>query len=80
MGDGYAHVANTKLPLGMTPDGPDAAPVLYFRVDDVERYAGKVTELGGTVIERATYASGVNASCADDQGNHFQLWSPARGY
>ena len=49
-GDEYAHVANTKLPLGLTPGRADEAPVLYFRVDDVAAYAARVRELGGEVI------------------------------
>ena len=80
MGEGYGHVANTRFPIGMTPDGPDASPTLYFRVDDIEPFAARVTELGGSVLERNTYPSGGNAVCVDDQGNHFQLHQPAPGY
>ena len=80
MGDGYAHVDNTKLPMGFTPDGVDKAPSLYFRVDDVERYVVEVERLGGTVLSRNTYESGANAACVDDQGREFELWQPAPGY
>jgi uncharacterized glyoxalase superfamily protein PhnB len=76
----YAHIGNTRLPIGFTPDGVDAAPVLYFRVDDIDRYAGRVVELGGRVVSRATYDSGPNAVCRDDQGREFQLWQAAPGY
>jgi uncharacterized glyoxalase superfamily protein PhnB len=76
----YAHVNNTQLPLGFTPDGVDSPPVLYFRVDDAEVYADRVRELGGTVISEATYESGGNVVCRDDQGREFQLWQPAPGY
>lgn len=79
-GDQYAHVANTRLPLGFTPDGSQAAPILYFRVDDVDAAAGRVVELGGEVVSRAEYPSGRNAVCHDDQGRQFQLWQPAPGY
>jgi uncharacterized glyoxalase superfamily protein PhnB len=79
-GEEYAHVANTKLPMGLTP-GPVAEPaVLYFRVDDVGRYAARVRELGGEVVSETTYDSGPNAVCRDDQGREFQLWQPAPGY
>jgi uncharacterized glyoxalase superfamily protein PhnB len=79
-GADYAHVSNTRLPLGLTPDGVDTEPVLYFRVDDVERYAARVVELGGEVVSRQTYDSGPNAVCHDDQGRVCQLWQPAPGY
>ncbi len=76
----YAHVRNTRVPLGFTPDGVDTPPVLYFRVDDVDRYAGRVVELGGAVVSRDTYESGPNAVCRDDQGREFHLWQAAPGY
>jgi uncharacterized glyoxalase superfamily protein PhnB len=79
-GAGYAHIGNTRLPIGFTPDGVDSPPVLYFRVDDVDRYATRVVELGGRVVSRAAYESGPNAVCRDDQGREFQLWQAAPGY
>jgi len=80
VGAEYAHVANTQLPLGFTPDGVDSPPVLYFRVDDAEAYATRVRELGGTVVSEATYDSGGNVVCRDNQGREFHLWQPAPGY
>jgi uncharacterized glyoxalase superfamily protein PhnB len=80
VGAEYAHVANTQLPLGFTPDGVDSPPVLYFRVEDAEAYAARVRELGGTVVSEATYDSGGNVVCRDDQGREFHLWQPAPGY
>ncbi|MGH9133661.1 MAG: VOC family protein [Ilumatobacteraceae bacterium] len=79
-GGDYAHVHNTDLPLGFTPDGIDTAPVLYFRVDDAAAYATRVRELGGTVVSETTYESGGSIVCRDDQGREFQLWQPAPGY
>jgi PhnB protein len=76
----YAHVANTQLPLGFTPDGVDTAPVLYFRVTDAAAYAARVRDLGGTIVSEATYDSGGSVVCRDDQGREFQLWEPAPGY
>ncbi len=76
----YAHVNNTQLPLGFTPEGVDSPPVLYFRVADAETYAAKVRQLGGTVVSEATYDSGGSIVCRDDQGREFQLWQPAPGY
>lgn len=79
-GDEYAHVNNTKLPLGFTPGAVDEAPMLYFRVDDISAYAARVRDLGGEVVSETTYDSGPNAVCLDDQGRRFQLWQPAPGY
>ena len=79
-GEGYAHIGNTKLPMGLTPGPVDEAPVLYFRVDDVGAYAARVRELGGRSSARRRYDSGPNAVCRDDQGREFQLWQPAPGY
>jgi uncharacterized glyoxalase superfamily protein PhnB len=76
----YAHVNNTKLPLGFTPGPADEPPVLYFRVDDIAAYEARVAELGGTVLSETTYDSGPNAVCVDDQGRRFELWQPAPGY
>ena len=80
MGDEYAHVNNTKLPLGFTPAGVDSAPVLYFRVDDAAAYAQRTVELGGVVVSEEGYASGGDVVCRDDQGREFHLWQPAPGY
>ncbi len=80
LGDQYAHIDNTKLPMGLTPGTPDESAVIYFRVDDVARYTARVGELGGVVVSETTYESGPNAVCRDDQGREFQLWQPAPGY
>ncbi|MFN8052212.1 MAG: VOC family protein [Acidimicrobiales bacterium] len=79
-GDGYAHIANTRLPMGFTPDGSETAPVLYFRVPDAAASARRVVELGGTVVGEASYESGGDVVCRDDQGREFHLWQPAPGY
>ena len=79
-GADYAHVANTTLPMGLTPGPVDESPVLYFRVADIAATTARVRELGGTVVSEATYPSGPNAVCRDDQGREFQLWTPAPGY
>jgi uncharacterized glyoxalase superfamily protein PhnB len=79
-GQEYAHVANTELPLGLTPGAPDEPPVLYFKVDDVHAYTARVVELGGEVVSEAVFESGPNATCRDDQGRRFDLWQPAPGY
>lgn len=80
--DGGGHVANTRLPMGfLQSDDTDGSPVtLYVRVDDIEPFAAKVEELGGTVLKRTSYPSGGNAECVDDQGFRFDLFQPAPGY
>ena len=79
-GDEYAHVANTRLPLGLTPGPAGDAPVLYFRVDDAAAYTARVAELGGEVLSATVYESGPDVTCRDDQGRQFHLWQPAPGY
>jgi uncharacterized glyoxalase superfamily protein PhnB len=79
-GDEYAHIGNTKLPMGFRPGSIDEGADVYFRVDDIARYASRVRELGGEVVSETTYDSGPNAVCRDDQGRPFQLWQPAPGY
>jgi uncharacterized glyoxalase superfamily protein PhnB len=79
-GDQYAHIANTKLPMGMTPDGVDQPAHVYFRVVDADAMAAHVVELGGQVVERSDSASGGSIECIDDQGRRFTLWQPAPGY
>lgn len=80
MGEGYAHIANTELPLGFAPGAATDAPELYFRVVELAPYVERVRELGGRVEAERTYASGLSADCRDDQGRRFQLWQPAPGY
>ena len=53
---------------------------LYFRVDDIETAAARVTELGGQVLSINQYESGGNAECVDDQGLRFDLFRPRPGY
>ncbi len=87
-GAGGGHVANTRFPLGIAPPADDAAErlagpastTIYFRVDDLDTYATRVTELGGQVLDRHQYPSGGDVECVDDQGYRFDLWKPAPGY
>ena len=76
---GY-HVANISPPGGIDATKPEPGVTIYYRVDDVAAAAARVRELGGQVLTEATYESGANASCLDDQGVPFQLWQPAPGY
>lgn len=80
LGDDYQHVANTTLPLGFAPGSADAPAVLYYRVTDADAVAARLGDLGGQVVERALYDSGLSIECRDDQGRTFHLWQPAPGY
>jgi uncharacterized glyoxalase superfamily protein PhnB len=79
-GEGYGHVGNTRFPMGFAPPSEGGPVRVYFRVDDIERYAARVVELGGEVLSRTEYQSGGNAECIDDQGLRFDLFRPAPGY
>ena len=75
------HVANTRLPLGLSAGGAsDVSGMAYFRTDDIETLLQRLADLGGAVIERGHPPSGMNAKCRDDQGTVFSLWQPAPGF
>ena len=38
------HVANTKFPLGLSANGPAELPNVYFRVDDIDAAAARVSQ------------------------------------
>ena len=76
----YAHVNNTRLPLGLHKTAPADLTAFYFRVDDIEAAAAKVTALGGKAEAIAKSPSGLGSICTDDQGTRFSLWQAAEGY
>ena len=78
-GEGF-HVESITPPSGISGghDRPDV--MIYFRVDDIETTAQRVRELGGEVLSTASYESGGNAECVDDQGVRFDLFRPRPGY
>lgn len=80
VGDNGAHVANTKLPLGLTRGAPSNLPNAYFRIDDIAATKARLMSLGGKVQEEQKSPSGLMAVCADDQGTIFSLWQPAAGF
>jgi predicted enzyme related to lactoylglutathione lyase len=75
-----AHVANTKLPLGLNTGEPADYHNLYFRVDNIAAAIALVRELGGSAEEPQSSPSGLSAACEDDQKTRFSLWQPAAGY
>ena len=76
---GSFHISSITPPSGIHggPETPEFR--VYFRVDDIEAAAARVREAGGEVISTASYDSGGNAECRDDQGLRFEpLPSPRR--
>jgi predicted enzyme related to lactoylglutathione lyase len=76
----YAHVNNTRLPLGLNTGKAADLSTFYFRVDDAAAHAANVKALGGTAGEITQSPSGLGVQCTDDQGTRFALWQPAEGY
>lgn len=77
--EGYAHIANTKLPMGLVRS-PDSLPTLYFRVEDIDAAIAQVVALGGAVEAPVESESGSACACTDDQGSKFSLWQPSPAY
>ena len=75
----YAHVGNTKLPMGIVQAVPQL-PTLYFRVEDIEAAVAQVVALGGTVEPPAESESGWICACTDNQGARFALWQPSAAF
>ena len=75
----YAHVGNTKLPVGIV-QAVQQLPTLYFRVEDIEAAVAQVVALGGTVEPPAESESGWSCACTDNQGARFALWQPSAAF
>jgi uncharacterized glyoxalase superfamily protein PhnB len=76
--EGGGHVVDSDPPGGIEPGGQPST--IYFRVTDIESYAARVRELGGTTAPTIDYPSGLNVACEDPAGVAFMLWEPAEGY
>ena len=84
-GGGFA-ITTAGLPGGLHGGDPDAAPYLFFRVDDIDAAEDRVRALGGTVEEghdeqdeagaEKTASFGRFRFCRDDQGSRFGLHQP----
>ncbi len=77
---GSFHITTVTPPAGISGGAADAGVRLYLRVDDIERTAARVRDLGGQVLSVVDYESGGNAECVDDQGLRFDLFRPKPGY
>ncbi len=78
-GEGF-HIASITPPSGISGGHDEPDITIYFRVDDIEATAQRVRDLGGEVLSTASYESGGNAECVDDQGLRFDLFRPRPGY
>ena len=72
-----------NVPGGMHGGDAGAAPLLFFRVDDIEAALERVRELGGEVEEMDVEGDedsiarfGRFKLCRDDQGSPFGLHQP----
>jgi uncharacterized glyoxalase superfamily protein PhnB len=73
------HIADSDPPGGVDPSGGPST--IFFLVADIDSFAARVRELGGTVSATDdTSPSGRNATCTDPAGVPFMLWQPAPGY
>jgi predicted enzyme related to lactoylglutathione lyase len=75
---GGGHIEDSDPPGGIEPDGQPSS--LYFRISDIETYAARVRELGGTTAATERNPSGLSVACEDPAGVRFILWEPAEGY
>jgi predicted enzyme related to lactoylglutathione lyase len=81
-GKGYV-IGTGGLPGGIHPGDPEAAPYLFFRVDDIDAAAARVRELGGRVEKLDVEGDADSVArfgrfelCRDDQGSPFGLHQP----
>jgi uncharacterized protein len=81
-GGGFV-IDTPSVPGGMHGGDAGAAPLLFFRVDDMEAALGRVRELGGEVEEMNVEGDEASIArfgrfklCRDDQGSPFGLHQP----
>ena len=81
-GEGFM-IATPGAPGGIHGGDPEAAPYLFFHVDDIDAAQEQVRELGGTVEEvdvegddDSVARHGRFKLCRDDQGSPFGLHQP----
>jgi hypothetical protein len=78
-GQGFAF-QTPGVPGGMHGGDPEAAPYVFFAVDDIEAAVARVRELGGDVEDLDVEGDGDSQRrfgrfklCRDDQGSKFGL-------
>jgi predicted enzyme related to lactoylglutathione lyase len=84
-GRGYA-INTGGTPGGVHAGEPEAAPYLFFGVEDIDAAVARVRELGGTVHESEHEGDAGSEArfgrfrfCSDDQGSPFGLHQPPAG-
>jgi uncharacterized protein len=84
-GNGFV-IRTPNVPGGIHGGDEGAAPLLFFRVDDIEAALERVRELGGSVDEanvegdeESTATFGRFKMCRDDQGSPFGLHQAPAG-
>jgi predicted enzyme related to lactoylglutathione lyase len=83
-GAGYG-ITTPGVPGGIHGGDPAAAPLLFFRVDDMDKALARVAELGGARQDVAVEGDEASQArfgrfvmCTDDQGSPFGLHQPPR--
>jgi uncharacterized protein len=78
-GEGFV-IEAPNMPGGMHGGDPEAAPYLFFAVDDMDAALTRVRELGGSVEEADVEGDEESVArfgrfqlCRDDQGSPFGL-------
>jgi uncharacterized protein len=77
-------IETPNVPGGLHGGDAGATPLVFFRVDDLDRALGRVWQLGGELAgelddDAETAARfGRFALCRDDQGSAFGLHEPPR--
>jgi uncharacterized protein len=84
-GEGYT-ISTPTIPGGIHGKDPQAAPYLFFAVDDIDAAVEQVRSLGGAVEDVDLEADAESVAqygrfklCRDDQGCPFGLHQPPRG-
>lgn len=76
----YPHAADAGISLGIRRDDGGPTIGLAWRVPDLADATATARQLGATVDEASTFATGRGAMCTDTDGNQFFLWEAGPGY
>ena len=72
---GGFQITNVSPMGGIHGGDTPGSPRVWFEVDDLDAALDRIRELGGEAGAPEEIASGRMASCRDDQGTSFNLWS-----
>lgn len=68
------NIDNSVPPGGVFVDHA-GSPDLYFQVVDVDKFAQRIRDAGGTAGDKQPNSAGWHAACVDDQGVRFNIGS-----